>query len=231
MADLPLHDATRDLLFMAETRTAEATLNKRLDRLRSECAPRPAAPPSLPGLLAGCRHFARRDETCPVSTGGGTRRVQSVREGGGGGGGRRSRDPPAPSALMRRARARARRLEVEQARSDDLLYSMLPRPVVEDLRDGRRARGAYEDMVRLRPRPKCRYERFRLLQRKRGCHGRRQASTSSRGRRGQVTILFADIVGFTNICAAVHPQRVVRSVPRPRLCPAPSSPQDQRVRL
>ena len=28
----------------------------------------------------------RRDETCPVSTGGGTRRVQSVRKGGGGGG-------------------------------------------------------------------------------------------------------------------------------------------------
>ena len=28
-----------------------------------------------------------RDETCPVSTGGGTRRVQSVREGGRGGGG------------------------------------------------------------------------------------------------------------------------------------------------
>jgi len=28
----------------------------------------------------------RRDETCPISTGGGTRRVQLVREGGGGGG-------------------------------------------------------------------------------------------------------------------------------------------------
>jgi hypothetical protein len=27
--------------------------------------------------------YGRRDETCPVSTGGGTRRVQSVREGGG----------------------------------------------------------------------------------------------------------------------------------------------------
>jgi len=204
MADLPLHDATRDLLFMAETRTAEATLNKRLDRLRSEFPPRPAAPPSLPGLPAGRRHSDRALVARPAC---------------------------AVGTDARRACARARRLEVEQARSDDLLYSMLPRPVVEDLRDGRRARGAYEDMVRLRPRPKCRYERFRLLQRKRGCHGRRQASTSSRGRRGQVTILFADIVGFTNICAAVHPQRVVRSVPRPRLCPAPSSPQDQRVRL
>ena len=29
--------------------------------------------------------YGRRDETCPVSTGGGTRRVQSVREGRGGG--------------------------------------------------------------------------------------------------------------------------------------------------
>jgi hypothetical protein len=194
MTDLPLHDATRDLLFMAETRTAEATLNKRLDRLRSEFPPRPAAPPSLPGLPAGRRHSDRALVARPAC---------------------------AVGTDARRACARARRLEVEQARSDDLLYSMLPRPVVEDLRDGRRARGAYEDMVRLRPRPKCRYERFRLLQRKRGCHGRRQASTSSRGRRGQVTILFADIVGFTNICAAVHPQRVVRSAPRPRLCPRP----------
>jgi len=31
------------------------------------------------------RQYGRRDETCPVSTGGGTRRVQSVREGGRGG--------------------------------------------------------------------------------------------------------------------------------------------------
>ena len=33
MSELPLHDSARDLLFMAETRTAEALLNKRLDRL------------------------------------------------------------------------------------------------------------------------------------------------------------------------------------------------------
>jgi hypothetical protein len=120
MADLPLHDATRDLLFMAETRTAEATLNKRLDRLRSEFPPRPAAPPSLPGLPAGRRHSDRALVARPAC---------------------------AVGTDARRACARARRLEVEQARSDDLLYSMLPRPVVEDLRDGRRARGAYEDMV------------------------------------------------------------------------------------
>ena len=30
------------------------------------------------------RAYGRRDETCPISTGGGTRRVQLVREGGGG---------------------------------------------------------------------------------------------------------------------------------------------------
>ena len=42
--------------------------------------PRPAS--SLPP------YYGRRDETCPFSTGGGTRRVQSVREGGGQGGGR-----------------------------------------------------------------------------------------------------------------------------------------------
>ena len=32
----------------------------------------------------GASTIFSRDETCPVSTGGGTRRVQSVREGGGG---------------------------------------------------------------------------------------------------------------------------------------------------
>ena len=38
MSDLPLHDTTRDLLFMAEMRTAEASLNKKLDRAGVELA-------------------------------------------------------------------------------------------------------------------------------------------------------------------------------------------------
>jgi hypothetical protein len=40
-------------------------------------------PPGTPTRRA----YGRRDETCPISTGGGTRRIQSVREGEGGGGG------------------------------------------------------------------------------------------------------------------------------------------------
>ena len=44
-------------------------------------------PPQCRGLRAPAAAFQKRKtETCPVSTGGGTRRVQSVREGGGGGG-------------------------------------------------------------------------------------------------------------------------------------------------
>ena len=51
---------------------------------------RPPRPPRHPlrvnrSRLALAPRARRRDETCPVSTGGGTRRVQSVREGGGGG--------------------------------------------------------------------------------------------------------------------------------------------------
>ena len=59
-------------------------------------APGHAAPPLMGGGAWGSpvrpvRPARARDETCPVSTGRGTRRVQSVREGGGGGGG--ARDP------------------------------------------------------------------------------------------------------------------------------------------
>jgi hypothetical protein len=43
--------------------------------------------PSTAGSKRCVCEYGRRDETCPVSTGGGTRRVQSVREGGEGGGG------------------------------------------------------------------------------------------------------------------------------------------------
>jgi hypothetical protein len=66
----------------------------------------PPSPPDEPGVRALAAAFVvdpsdawdetffsskfadcgRRDETCPVSTEGGTRRVQLVREGGGGGG-------------------------------------------------------------------------------------------------------------------------------------------------
>ena len=69
-----------------------------------------------PCLGAGLRE--RRDETCPVSTGGGTRRVQSVREGGGGGGlperqrtrrQRGAQDGRAPSGPARLTRRRAAR--------------------------------------------------------------------------------------------------------------------------
>jgi len=45
--------------------------------------PRPAVQDS-PACGAAARGFRGRDETCPVSTEGGTRRVQLVREGGGG---------------------------------------------------------------------------------------------------------------------------------------------------
>ncbi|KAJ1490873.1 hypothetical protein T484DRAFT_1664823 [Baffinella frigidus] len=96
MSELPLHDAARDLLFMSETRTAEAHLNKRLDRLSKELAQ-------------------------------------------------------------------------EQVRSDELLHSMLPSSVVEDLREGRKARGKHHEAV---------------------------------------TILFSDIVGFTDISSLNKPQQV-----------------------
>ena len=46
-----------------------------------------------------------RDVTCPVSTGGGARRVQLVREGGGGGGGGGRRGRGAEGAPLRVARA------------------------------------------------------------------------------------------------------------------------------
>jgi len=42
--------------------------------------------PGLAWKTLAMNSYGRRDETCPVSTGGGTGRVQSVREGGGGGG-------------------------------------------------------------------------------------------------------------------------------------------------
>ena len=54
--------------------------------------PEPGASPAARRDTMGGRHvyarertYGRRDETRPVSTGGETRRVQSVREGGGGG--------------------------------------------------------------------------------------------------------------------------------------------------
>jgi len=52
---------------------------------------------------------ARRDETCPDSTGGGTRRVQLVREGGGRGGTRpaAAARPPPPGGSRARAPARS----------------------------------------------------------------------------------------------------------------------------
>ena len=65
--------------------------------------PRPAVQDS-PACGAAARGFRGRDETCPVSTEGGTRRVQLVREGGGGGAPRAR----APSALLARAAREAR---------------------------------------------------------------------------------------------------------------------------
>jgi len=52
--------------------------------------------------MAALRKYGRRDETCPFSTGGGTRRVQSVREGGGEEPARawRTRAPSAQSAPL-----------------------------------------------------------------------------------------------------------------------------------
>jgi hypothetical protein len=65
--------------------------------------PRPARAPR--GGSGGAR--AARDETCPVSTEGGTRRVQLVREGGGGRGeGRAGVRPPCRSSGRARRRAR-----------------------------------------------------------------------------------------------------------------------------
>jgi len=51
---------------------------------------RQSEPTKITALASQCgaSWYGRRDETCPVSTGGGTRRVQSVQEGGGGGGSR-----------------------------------------------------------------------------------------------------------------------------------------------
>jgi hypothetical protein len=77
-----------------------------------------AVPPGGPRLLAPRRghgkvHAARgMDETCPVSTGGWTRRVQSVREGGGGGRGAARRAAWArTSALVVQSCAYCRRVE------------------------------------------------------------------------------------------------------------------------
>ena len=59
--------------------------------------PTPSCSHGATNLLGG-----RRDETCPVSTGGGTRRVQSVREGERGGG----LGPARPAAWTRRVGSR-----------------------------------------------------------------------------------------------------------------------------
>ena len=68
------------------------------DATASSCPPAPPRAPGCPSepLYARRRRrpaCARIDETCPISTEGGTRRVQLVREGGGRGGERTPRSP------------------------------------------------------------------------------------------------------------------------------------------
>ena len=68
----------------------------------------------------------RRDETCPVSTGGGTRRVQSVREGGGGGEGE-----TCCGERSRRLHARRRPSPPPEIRSSPLTHSACTRAARE----------------------------------------------------------------------------------------------------
>jgi hypothetical protein len=65
---------------------------------RSGAASIPPPPPCGPPSRQAVPRAAWRDEACPVSTGGGTRRVHSVREGGGGGA-KQSREQPAVSRV------------------------------------------------------------------------------------------------------------------------------------
>ena len=84
--------------------------------------------------------LGRRDETCPVSTGGGTRRVQSVREGGGGGGGGGAGAHSAPCGP--RPSEIPRRLQSAPCRGASRAHRCAPRGSLRPLR-GRR--GATEN--------------------------------------------------------------------------------------
>ena len=75
----------------------------------------------------------------------------------------------AAQSMNNRLEVMLQELAMERARSDELLFSMLPSPVVNDLKEGRRVRGTE-------------YER--------------------------VTILFSDIVGFTDLSSNSKPQRI-----------------------
>jgi len=75
----------------------------------------------------------------------------------------------AQTKLMVRLEELSTELAEEQDRSEELLFSMLPRSVVEDLKEGRRVRGQEYEAV---------------------------------------TILFSDIVGFTDMSAQCKPTQV-----------------------
>jgi guanylate cyclase soluble subunit beta len=75
----------------------------------------------------------------------------------------------AQTRLMVRLDELSCELVEEQERSEELLFSMLPRSVVEDLKDGRRVRGQQYEAV---------------------------------------TILFSDIVGFTDLSSKCEPSQI-----------------------
>jgi len=80
-------------------------------RAACSCGTTRASAQPTPSTSSAHRHvsglYGRRDETCPVSTEGGTRRVQLVREGGVRGG-----RHPAPPAQAQRARHDAGRVQI-----------------------------------------------------------------------------------------------------------------------